>query len=71
MLVIAVAIAVGSSAVGTVLSFHINGATGACIVLVQFLAFVAALLFAPKRGLIAARWRRVGQSPPAEAGSVR
>jgi manganese/iron transport system permease protein len=54
MLVIATAVAVGSSAVGTLASFHIDGATGACIVLVQACVFVLAFLFAPKRGLIAA-----------------
>jgi len=53
MLMIATAVAVGSSALGTLLSFHIDGATGACIVLVQAAVFVAAFLFAPKRGLIA------------------
>ena len=53
MLVIATVVAVGSSALGTLLSFHIDGATGACIVLVQASVFVAAFLFAPKRGLIA------------------
>jgi manganese/iron transport system permease protein len=54
MLAIAVAVAVGSSALGTLISFHIDGATGACIVLVQASVFVLAFLFAPKRGLIAA-----------------
>ena len=34
------------------MSFHIDGATGACIVLIQFLVFVLAFLFAPKRGLV-------------------
>ena len=53
MLIIAVAVAVCSSAFGTLISFHIDGATGACIVLVQAFVFVLAFLFAPKRGLIA------------------
>jgi manganese/iron transport system permease protein len=53
MLVIAVAVAVGSSALGTLVSFHIDGATGACIVLAQACVFVLAFLFAPKRGLVA------------------
>jgi len=53
MLLIATAVAVGSSAFGTLLSFNIDGATGACIVLVQAAVFVLAFLFAPKRGLIA------------------
>jgi manganese/iron transport system permease protein len=61
MLLIAAAVAVGSSAFGTLLSFHIDGATGACIVLVQAAMFVLAFVFAPKRGLIAsARATRAG-----------
>ena len=35
MLVIATAVAIASSALGTIVSFHIDGATGACIVLIQ------------------------------------
>jgi manganese/iron transport system permease protein len=66
MLPIATAVAVGSSALGTIVSFHIDGATGACIVLIQFAAFVLAFLFAPKRGLVSA-WRRVIISPPASS----
>ncbi|HEN1305657.1 TPA: metal ABC transporter permease, partial [Klebsiella pneumoniae] len=31
--------------IGTVVSFHIDGATGACIVLVQALYFVLALIY--------------------------
>ena len=57
MLVIAAAAAIGSSALGTLVSFHIDGATGACIVLIQFLLFVLAFLFAPKRGFLT-NWRR-------------
>ena len=34
------------------MSFHVDGATGACIVLIQFVVFVLAFLFAPKRGLV-------------------
>jgi manganese/iron transport system permease protein len=57
MLIIATSVAVLSSALGTIVSFHIDGATGACIVLIQFAVFVAAFLFAPKRGLLV-NWRR-------------
>ncbi|WP_372928562.1 metal ABC transporter permease [Methyloceanibacter sp.] len=53
MLVIAVVVACTSAVLGTFISFHIDGATGACIVLVQAMAFFAAFLFAPKRGLLA------------------
>jgi manganese/iron transport system permease protein len=55
MLMIAVTVACASAALGTVISFHINGATGACIVLVQALAFLVAFVFAPKRGLWAVK----------------
>ncbi len=58
MLVIATVVATGSSVLGTLISFHIDGATGACIVLVQAAVFVLAFLFAPKRGLVAARMAR-------------
>jgi manganese/iron transport system permease protein len=51
MLVIAVAVACASSVLGTLISFHIDGATGACIVLVQAFVFLMVFLFAPKRGL--------------------
>ncbi len=54
MLVIATVVATVSAALGTIASFHLDGATGACIVLVQTLFFVAAFLFAPKHGI----WRR-------------
>jgi manganese/iron transport system permease protein len=62
MLLIATAIAVGSSALGTLVSFHIDGATGACIVLIQMAVFLLAFAFAPKRGLIAARRMRRSMS---------
>ena len=62
MLAIAVAVACGSAALGTLISFHIDGATGACIVLVQASVFLAAFLFAPKRGLWALK--RLGSSEP-------
>jgi manganese/iron transport system permease protein len=62
MLAIAVAAAIASSAVGTLVSFHIDGATGACIVLIQFLLFVLAFLLAPKRGLLW-HWRRAAGLP--------
>lgn len=55
MLVIATAIALASAFIGTIVSFHIDGATGACIVLVQALFFVIAFLFAPKGGVLRRR----------------
>jgi manganese/iron transport system permease protein len=59
MLVIATAVSVGSSVLGTLISFHIDGATGPCIVLVQAAVFVLAFFFAPRHGVLAAsRLRR-------------
>jgi len=55
MLLIAVATALASAALGTLVSFHIDGATGACIVLVQAAIFMLAFLFAPKGGLVSLR----------------
>jgi manganese/iron transport system permease protein len=52
MLAIAAAVAIGSSVVGTIVSFHIDGATGPCIVLIQMAVFLAAFLFAPQGGLL-------------------
>jgi manganese/iron transport system permease protein len=67
MLVIAVTVAIGSAALGTIVSFHINGATGACIVLVQAMAFVLAFLFAPKHGLFRKHRNVVAAVPDAGA----
>ncbi len=58
MLLIAAGVAIGSSVLGTIASFHLDGATGACIVLTQTAAFVLAFLFAPGRGLLTARGRQ-------------
>jgi manganese/iron transport system permease protein len=52
MLAIAAAVAIGSSVLGTLLSFHVDGATGPCIVLIQAAVFLAAFLFAPGQGLL-------------------
>lgn len=52
MLLVAICVAIGSSVVGTLVSFHIDGATGPCIVLIQMMVFVLAFLFAPGSGLL-------------------
>ena len=49
MLPIAVAAAVGSSIAGTIISFHIDGATGPCIVLIQTAMFLLAFAYASGR----------------------
>ncbi|CAN1722156.1 Chelated iron transport system membrane protein YfeD [Hyphomicrobium sp. 1Nfss2.1] len=51
MLAIAAAIAIGSSIAGTLVSFHIDGATGPCIVLIQMAVFLLAFLFTARGGL--------------------
>jgi manganese/iron transport system permease protein len=43
MLAVAVAVATVSSVIGTILSYHLDGATGPCIVVVQAVFFLAAL----------------------------
>ena len=59
MILIAVAAAVISTVVGILVSYHIDGSPGACIVLVQALVFLVSLLFAPKHGI----FRRSGANP--------
>ena len=60
MLLIAVVAAVGSTVVGIFISYHIDGSTGGCIVLVQALLFVLSLLFAPKYGMVSRRKVKAG-----------
>ena len=55
MLWIAAASAIFSNVLGVYLSFFLNAASGACIVLIQALVFLAALFFAPKHGLLTRR----------------
>jgi len=55
--------AIFSSLTGVYASFFINGSTGSCIVLVQSAIFLLALLFSPKRGLLAGR--RLSRQPSA------
>jgi manganese/iron transport system permease protein len=49
MLLVAVAVAVTSSVLGTILSFHVDAATGPCIVVVQAGFFLAALAASLRR----------------------
>lgn len=57
MLAIAVASAVGSAVMGVYVSFFLDASTAACIVLLQAGVFLAALVLAPKHGLLAAKRR--------------
>ncbi len=55
LIVISVAIGALTSLIGAYASFHLDGATGGVIVVLQTLVFLTAFLFAPKHGLIATR----------------
>jgi ABC-type Mn2+/Zn2+ transport system permease subunit len=52
MLLIAVLSAVISTILGILISYHIDGSTGACIVLTQAAFFIISLFFAPKHGIL-------------------
>ncbi|MFL9823468.1 metal ABC transporter permease [Rhodoplanes sp. SY1] len=58
LIAISVVLGVTTSAVGAYLSYFLDGATGGVIVTLQTLVFLAAFVFAPKHGLLAARRRR-------------
>ena len=55
MLLIAACSAVMSSVIGTYVSYYLNGATGACIILTESFFFACAMVFAPKYGMLAHR----------------
>lgn len=55
MLLISASSAVISSLIGTYVSYFLNGATGACIILTESLFFAIAMMFAPKYGILANR----------------
>ena len=65
LIVIAVAIGASTCFVGAYISFFLNGATGGIIVVLQTLIFLAAFIFAPKHGLLAARRRAAEALRPA------
>lgn len=72
MLAISVTAAVTSCFAGTYASFLLNASTGACIVLAQTALFLLALLFSPKRGLIAGvLLRRRARAKPVAPASGR
>ncbi|MBL9210369.1 MAG: metal ABC transporter permease [Opitutaceae bacterium] len=64
MIGLAVAMGTGTSLVGAYLSYFFDGSTGGCIVTLQSLLFVGALVFAPKHGLRASRARRQAAAVP-------
>jgi manganese transport system permease protein len=53
MMLIAMASGIFSSVMGTYISYYIDGSTGGCIVVLQTLLFIIAMIFAPKHGLLA------------------
>jgi manganese/iron transport system permease protein len=55
LIVISVAIGALTSFTGAYVSYFLDGATGGVIVVLQTLVFLAAFLFAPKHGLLAAK----------------
>jgi len=58
MIALAVGMGIVTSMVGAYASYYFDGSTGGCIVTLQSLLFVVALLLAPKHGMLAARARR-------------
>ena len=48
---------VATSLIGAYASYFFNGATGGCIVTLQTMLFLAAFIFAPKHGILAAKRR--------------
>lgn len=64
MLWLSSAMGVLTSLVGAYASYYFNGSTGGCIVTLQTLIFLAAFIFAPKHGILAAKRRiRLAGSP--------
>jgi manganese/iron transport system permease protein len=67
LIMTSVAIGVLSSLIGAYASYFLDGATGAVIVTLQTLVFLAAFIWAPKHGLLAARAKaRAALNRPAE-----
>ena len=62
MLSVAAAVAIGSSVLGTYLSFHADLSTGGTIVVAQAVVFTMAYLFAPRHGIVG-RLRRRRRAP--------
>ena len=55
MMRLAAAIGSITSASGAYISYFLNGSTGGCIVVLQFLLFLAVLFFAPRHGILASK----------------
>ncbi|MBA4798298.1 MAG: metal ABC transporter permease [Rhizobiales bacterium] len=64
LILMALGIGAGTSFVGAYASYFLDGATGGIIVVLQTLIFLAAFLFAPKHGMLAARSRALEALQP-------
>lgn len=69
LILLSVAIGAGTSALGAYLSYFLDGATGGIIVCMQTALFLAAFVFAPRHGTLAAR-RRVRAALAETSGPV-
>ncbi|MEI6712328.1 MAG: metal ABC transporter permease [Verrucomicrobiota bacterium] len=58
MLLLSSGIGITSSFLGAYFSYFLDGSTGGCIVVIQTLLFLAALVWGPKHGLLASRTKR-------------
>ena len=70
LIVISVAIGTLTSFFGAYASYFLDGATGGIIVVAQTLIFLAAFVFAPKHGLLAARRRARSNLRPTARGTT-
>jgi manganese/iron transport system permease protein len=70
LLVIAVAIGTVTSFAGAYISYFLDGATGGVIVTLQTLIFLAAFIFAPRHGILAARRKSAAAAGPECEGSA-
>ena len=52
MMLVAMTSGIFSSVLGTYISYHLDASTGGCIVVVQTLVFLIAMIFAPKHGIL-------------------
>ena len=64
MLCIAGVLGGTTAAGGAYLSYFVDGSTGGCIVVLQTLGFLLAWIFAPRHGVLGARWRRRHSQDP-------
>ncbi|MEA5487560.1 MULTISPECIES: metal ABC transporter permease [Pseudanabaena] len=62
MMLIAMASGMFSSVMGTYISYHIDGSTGGCIVVLQTLLFLVAMIFAPKHGMLVRSRQQITES---------